>query len=269
VPPVPASIGWDRPWLAHVAHLRPALVAVDVRAELTRLARERKIVSGQGVPLSFVDAGDAGNTAYESHIARTGRVPTRSTLHDILNAAIWLVFPRVKAVLNARQAQCIDTAPNQASAPVQRGRQRDAATLFDESGLIIAVAQRAAHDSDVRARIAEHQWSALFRDQRLRWHRQWVPWLFGHAAMEKLVRPYVAITVRVCVVIVDDDRLHELAAVDQAAALAFEHLPAWSPEVLPPMPVLGIPGWWPANESADFYDDATVFRPRRTRAARY
>ena len=27
-----------------------------------------------------------------------------------------------------------------------------------------------------------------------------------------------------------------------------------------PLPVLGVPGWWPANESPAFYDDATVFR---------
>jgi hypothetical protein len=38
------------------------------------------------------------------------------------------------------------------------------------------------------------------------------------------------------------------------------------PEVLTtqsliPLPVLGVPGWWPENEDADFYDDPTVFRP--------
>jgi hypothetical protein len=30
-----------------------------------------------------------------------------------------------------------------------------------------------------------------------------------------------------------------------------------------PLPVLGVPGWWPANESMAFYDDASVFRPGR------
>ena len=28
-----------------------------------------------------------------------------------------------------------------------------------------------------------------------------------------------------------------------------------------PLPVLGIPGWWPANEDPDFYVDNRVFRP--------
>jgi hypothetical protein len=30
-----------------------------------------------------------------------------------------------------------------------------------------------------------------------------------------------------------------------------------------PMPVLGVPGWWPANEEASFYADTGVFRPLR------
>jgi cytochrome P450 len=27
--------------------------------------------------------------------------------------------------------------------------------------------------------------------------------------------------------------------------------------------VLGVPGWWAANASPDFYDDTNVFRPGR------
>jgi hypothetical protein len=30
-----------------------------------------------------------------------------------------------------------------------------------------------------------------------------------------------------------------------------------------PLPILGIPGWWPANKIKAFYDDAEVFRPLR------
>ena len=29
------------------------------------------------------------------------------------------------------------------------------------------------------------------------------------------------------------------------------------------LPVLGVPGWWDANASPDFYDDVSVFRPGR------
>jgi len=27
-----------------------------------------------------------------------------------------------------------------------------------------------------------------------------------------------------------------------------------------PLPVLGVPGWWPANDDLAFYDDPAVFR---------
>jgi Protein of unknown function (DUF3025) len=30
-----------------------------------------------------------------------------------------------------------------------------------------------------------------------------------------------------------------------------------------PLPVLGVPGWWPANEDPAFYADVGVFRPKR------
>ncbi|TAF81201.1 MAG: DUF3025 domain-containing protein, partial [Curvibacter sp.] len=32
------------------------------------------------------------------------------------------------------------------------------------------------------------------------------------------------------------------------------------------LPVLGVPGWWPENEAADFYVDASVFRAPRSTA---
>ena len=38
---------------------------------------------------------------------------------------------------------------------------------------------------------------------------------------------------------------------------------AWSTKPFTPLPVLGVPGWWPANEAPGFYDDAQVFRPLR------
>jgi len=35
---------------------------------------------------------------------------------------------------------------------------------------------------------------------------------------------------------------------------------------LHPLPLLGVPGWWPANADPAFYDDPAVFR--RARSAR-
>ena len=86
--------------------------------------------------------------------------------------------------------------------------------------------------------------------------------LFGHAALEKLITPYKSITVHVLRVAQPFDAAGDLGALDAALTehLSAEHL-ATKPFV--PLPVLGVPGWWPANEDAAFYADADVFRPLR------
>ncbi|HEX2615804.1 MAG TPA: DUF3025 domain-containing protein, partial [Nitrososphaera sp.] len=90
--------------------------------------------------------------------------------------------------------------------------------------------------------------------------------LFCHALLEKLARPYKAITAHslVCWVqagfqalpIAQQQRIvdHQLAA-----QLATQPL---SPSSFFPMPVLGVPGWW-AGQDREFYADTAVFRERR------
>jgi hypothetical protein len=39
------------------------------------------------------------------------------------------------------------------------------------------------------------------------------------------------------------------------------------PAALSPLPVLGVPGWWRANEEEAFYDDTRYFREVRRRHA--
>ena len=62
----------------------------------------------------------------------------------------------------------------------------------------------------------------------------------------------------------------------QAAIDSIASLDAWLAQELQPaclvtkpfvpLPVLGIPGWWPGNENFSFYDDSLVFRsaPRKS-----
>jgi hypothetical protein len=106
-----------------------------------------------------------------------------------------------------------------------------------------------------------HDWPRLFVELRADW-REAKLWCFGHALMEKLLSPYKAITA------------HTLWC-DAPASLPQQELDAWLARELPqllqraawtPLPVAGVPGWWPANEDASFYADARVFRPRRVPA---
>ena len=55
---------------------------------------------------------------------------------------------------------------------------------------------------------------------------------------------------------------HDVAAWDRwlAARLTADDL---ATKPFTPLPVLGVPGWWPANQAPAFYDDVHVFRPMR------
>ena len=74
--------------------------------------------------------------------------------------------------------------------------------------------------------------------------------VFGHALLEKLMKPRKAITAHVWVV-------DEMSDESVAASLTPERLQA---KPFLPLPVLGVPGWWDGNSDAGFYDDVSVFR---------
>jgi hypothetical protein len=179
-------------------------------------------------------------------------VPTRLNRHDLINALVWLAFPRTKSRLNALQAEAI--ARDGVSAG--RGALRDAATVFDENGAVLIAANPMLADL-VRAR----DWRAVFVNRRDEWERVRVI-CFGHALMDKLVRPYKAITAHACVLEAQD-------AGDVDAALARSLEQRFTVAARTPLPILGIPGWWPANADPAFYEDRSVFRaPSTARRAR-
>ncbi|HRK57042.1 MAG TPA: DUF3025 domain-containing protein, partial [Burkholderiaceae bacterium] len=149
----------------------------------------------------------------------------------------------------------------------RRGAQRDAATLLDESGIVVAVDTRRVPVGTLRQCVADHDWQRLFVHWRERWHRDWTVWLVGHAVLEKLLDPYPGITARAVVVGLVGEAIHQVSEVDAQLARALADAPGWATHDFPPLPVLGIPRWWPANASATFYDDARVFRPKKTAAS--
>ena len=198
------------------------------------------------VPQSELPAG----LAYEQYIFDSGRVPTRDGLHDFFNGLVWHAFPLSKKRLNALQAAQIERTGIQ---PV-RGPARDALTVFDENAALLQ-----APDALWDALVAK-DWQRLFVELRPLWRQAHLV-LFGHALMEKLVAPRKSITAHVYRVLatgnaiasVDAWLAHDLSA-EKLAAKPFAHLP-----------VLGVPGWWAANEDPAFYRDDSVFRlPRLT-----
>ena len=187
--------------------------------------------------------------AYEQFIAQTGACPTRPGLHDFFNGLCWINFPATKQKLN--QLQAAQIALN-GVLPV-RGAVRDALTLFDENSALL-------HAPDVLwDALVTKQWHELFVTHRPMW-RQARLVLFGHALLEKLQAPRKAVTAHVYRVMVPAEMLPEMDAW-LAADLSQEKL---ATKPFAPLPVLGVPGWWPGNELADFYGDTAVFRPPRS-----
>lgn len=189
----------------------------------------------------------AGDPYYEVHLYETGRVQTRpGNTHDLFNALCWLAFPRTKARINALHAAAI---PREGG---RRGRLRDLLTIFDEGGALVACA-----DAALNALIRECRWRDLFWEHRERVRKATRFIVLGHATLEQALAPWPGITCKALFV----DPARDL---DAQAAVWLERLPAdASPRLLAPLPVFGYPGWLPASERADFYDDARFFRALR------
>ena len=199
-----------------------------------------------GRALSFVPQAELPEgEAYEAFIARTDRVPTRDHPHDLLNALVWSRFPALKSHLNRHQA---DEIARLGIGP-RRGPVRDALTLFDENAAWLQ-APVALVDA-----LRSHDWHTAFVAMRTAWREARLT-LFGHALMEKLLlSPHKSITAHVWVVPEAVD-----AEVHLVASLTSERLARKADF---PLPLMGVPGWCVENESADFYDDTSVFRPKR------
>ncbi|MGL4576231.1 MAG: DUF3025 domain-containing protein [Burkholderiaceae bacterium] len=229
---------------------------------------EQGIVNAQGMPLQLV-AQDAlpDGQPYEGYVHATGCVPTRDNPHDFFNALLWLHLPRSKARLNALQAQAIARD----GIGARRGALRDVCTLLDENGLLM-IAPPAS-----QALLRTRNWQALLVDDRAAWSRDIFVLPLGHALLEKLANPYKAITAHVMIVGEFEEALRNIQApfgaflpenahgycvcFDELLLSALQDAQALHSRTLQPLPVLGIPGWWPANEDAQFYADAAVFRP--------
>ena len=191
--------------------------------------------------------------AYEDYIFKHHKVPTRDGLHDFFNGLCWHRFPISKHRLNQLQAQEIAKQGIGST----RGPVRDALTLFDENAVLWQ------GPDELWQALQARDWITFFVALRDQWqHVQLV--LFGHALLEKLVTPYKSITGHVYRV-ANEVNPHDEAALD--AWLVQDLQPAkLATKPYEPLPVLGVPGWWAANADRAYYEDVTVFRPKRTLA---
>jgi len=242
----PPDIDWSAPWWAPLRALGQAGLSCWAAGADVAGALNAQVEIAQA-PVRFIAQHALGEgQAYERFIFEQRAVPTRDNLHDFLNGLIWQRYPLTKLRLNALQAAEIARDGVRGT----RGPVRDAVTLFDENGAILA-----APDALVSA-LRERRWAELFGPLRPLWGDARL-WVFGHAALEKLVQPYKSITAHVLAAPAS------LETPEQADAWLANWLDAGRlvPKPFVPLPLLGVPGWWAANEEAAFYDDLAVFRP--------
>ncbi|NDP63925.1 MAG: DUF3025 domain-containing protein [Polaromonas sp.] len=238
-----AAIDWQPAWLdgwrdSGLFVQQQVLSGVSVALALN--------TEGQA-PVRFVCQSDLPpGMAYEQFIFERGMVPTRDNLHDFFNGLCWMRFPETKKRLNQLQAAEIAVA----GVNPLRGPVRDALTVFDENAAFLLAPPLLWQALEAR------DWQRLFVTLRPLWKEAQLV-LFGHALLEKLVYARKPITAHV---------YQAQPAIDSIAKLdawVAGDLSAARLAVKPftPLPVLGVPGWWPGNEDFSFYDDASVFRP--------
>lgn len=228
----------------------------DYNALLNPLIR-----TASGAALQFVP--QAGKPAhmedkYEARIYLNGEVQTRTAnWHDLFNALVWLAFPRTKAMLNARHFKSISHSTGEGN----RDKTQDALTLFDESGIVVLHA-----DDELAGQIRDFRWKELFCERRQEVAEKMRFVIFGHSLYEKALKPYLGFTGKALLLKVEK-KLIDLAPEEQTQdldALLADHFSSsdqLSSKDFTPLPLLGVPGWWEANECAAFYDNGSYFRP--------
>jgi len=254
-------------WSAAQALLRQP-VFEPLRPSLDRLAPEAwpthealsalaaGIETSRGRALRFVAPGEHTERErryYELHIADTGEVETRrDNWHDLFNALQWIAFPRAKAMINAQHAAILEERGD--AEAKRRSPERDALTLFDEGGVIVA-----SSDPQVFQRIRDFAWKEMFWHRRTELAKTTRFFAFGHSLYEKSLDPYLGMVAKTVFVPLSDAR-----GADEEVARYFSDRGNFTrPKDMAPMPVLGVPGWHPDTEREVFYDDPQHFRGPR------
>jgi hypothetical protein len=226
------------------------------------------IVTALGVPLRFVNPREHSvreRRYYELRVAETGEVGTRpENWHDLFNALVWMTFPKAKAQINAQHAAMLKEGGEVEAK--HRSPERDALTLFDEGGVAVA-----SSSPELMRLIVDFEWKQLFWSRRPELAGKMRFLGFGHGMYEQALNPYIGMVAKTVFVPVSElffalPLEAQMAQVDELLVRHFTDRSRFrSPRMMAPMPVLGVPGWYPAAEKEIFYDDPVHFRSKGRR----
>jgi hypothetical protein len=203
---------------------------------------------------------------YEQTIQQKNIIPTRpNSWHDLFNGLIWLQFPQTKRLLNQQHVEDIE---QQGLSP--RTLRRNNLTHFDECGVIVTY-QRSDVFSQLMESLKQHQWQSVFVDNRQYWGNEINSFMFGHANLEMLLQPFIGLTGKFLAVEVDRQfsalsYSEQVSHLDELLVKQIRQNNLFSQrKPLSPMPLLGIPGVWDANNDPEFYANTDYFRPQPAR----
>ncbi|CAI8191581.1 MAG: Uncharacterised protein [Glaciecola sp. HTCC2999] len=196
------------------------------------------------------------NLGYEGYIAETASIPTRKNWHDVFNACIWHQYPHSKQRLNQLHIEYI-----QQFGLHPRGNVRDNITHFDECGMLIVHAE----GSRIPEMLQQHHWQDAFVNHRSVWGSEVQAFMFGHANLELLLAPHIGLTAKWVAIEVPmgffkQDPVLQVRLLDALLVQRLER--SFFKQKLPPIPYLGIPGWWNQQDES-FYSNTDHFRPKR------
>lgn len=202
---------------------------------------------------------------YSPRLYRRGELQTRhQNWHDFFQLLTWLVFPHTKAQINALHIPHVEARLQPDADSGRRAPLENLLSLFDEGGAVVL-----ASDASLLELIRGFEWRSLFWQRRAELADKLQCITFGHGLYEKALRPYVGMTANAILLEVENDflklplaqRLHTL---DRCLAGLFsEGMDYREPRDLQPFPILGMPGWDPANREMAYYANDRYFRSGR------
>lgn len=212
-----------------------------------------RLKNTNGKLIQFVGQGDSFESfedGYEQRIYLKGEVQTRlDNWHDFFNAIIWMKLPEIKRVINGRHYY-ESLKQRQLGETKNRNAVQNQLAHFDECGVVVISKSKELLDL-----LSNHCWSELFWDRREQVQSDMYFEIFGHALYEKALNPYIGFTGKALLIYSNDfDNVSQKAAAHLIQKIGnVENL-------LSPLPILGVPGWWQENKSLDFYKNSDYFR---------
>lgn len=199
---------------------------------------------------------------YEQIIHQQNIIPTRpDSWHDLFNGLIWLQFPNTKRLLNQQHVEDIEL-----NGLSPRTVRRNNLTHFDECGVILTY-QKDSIAQQLIKELAMHRWQSVFVQNRLAWGKELNSFIFGHANLEMLLQPFIGLTGKWLALEVDSQfaTISHSEQLKQVDELLVKHIKQsnFFAEKKPmfPIPLLGIPSVWDANNNPAFYANTDYFRP--------